>query len=218
MELIDEEGVGLEIMVNPANKLPLSYKVQLFSGAYVLLCIPIILLARKYHFTQAPFHITQTIAIFISFAAGVVVFVRSAKKLIMQDLIISGLGVVLTGLYVSLIVFLIFGPGIEQLWHQRKFDTEVWKQSRDERGTQWPPRLCMVDGLLRSKKLEGLTRPEVVALLGEPEEKGFPAGAYYCDIHYYLGPERGLICMDSEWLFITFGPDGKVNRCWLYTD
>jgi hypothetical protein len=31
--------------------------------------------------------------------------------------------------------------------------------------------------VLRGKKLEDLTHAEVVELLGEPEEKGFPAGA-----------------------------------------
>jgi hypothetical protein len=212
MQQIEEEIKG-----NPANKLPLSYKVQLFSGAYILLCIPMILLAERYDFTEAPFHITQAIAICISFAAGVVVFIRSAKKMVMQNLIISGLGVVLTGLYLSLVLFVVFGPGIEQLWHQRKFDAQVWRQSGEERGS-WPPRLCMVDSLLRSKKLKGLTHAEVIELLGEPEEKGFPGGAQSCDIHYYLGPERGLIRIDSECLSITFGPDGKVNRYWLHTD
>ena len=82
----------------------------------------------------------------------------------------------------------------------------------------WPPRLCMVDDLLSSGRLDGLTRKQVVDLLGPPADQNFPAGAQSCDIHYYLGPERGFIRIDSEWLFITFGDDGKVNRYWLYRD
>ena len=82
----------------------------------------------------------------------------------------------------------------------------------------WPPRLCMVDDLMSSGKLDGLTSQQVVELLGPPHDKSFPFGCTQCDIHYYLGPERGFIRIDSEWLFITFGKDGKVTRYWLYRD
>jgi hypothetical protein len=84
--------------------------------------------------------------------------------------------------------------------------------------TMWPPRLCMVDDLMVSGRLMGMSSNQVVELLGPPHDKSFPFGAVNCDIHYYLGPERGFIRIDSEWLFLKFGPDGKVNRQWLYTD
>jgi len=45
------------------KSLPLSYKIQLVPGLYVLLCIPLILLAEKYTFSQAPFHATQLLAV-----------------------------------------------------------------------------------------------------------------------------------------------------------
>ncbi len=51
-----------------------------------------------------------------------------------------------------------------------------------------------------------------------PVEENFPFGAEACDIPYPLGPERGVIRIDSEWLFITFGDDGTVSRYWLYRD
>jgi len=200
------------------KKLPLSYKIQLLSGLYILFCIPMIFLAEKYRFTQAPFHISQAIAICISFVAGIIVFIKARKTLIMQDLIISGLGVTLAGLYILFFVFLLFGPVADELWHRQKFDSQAWKQPNKEEDIFWPARICMVDDLIHSKKLDGLTQPEVIELLGEPAEKGFSAGAYECDIHYHLGPERGFIRMDSEWLFIKFGQDGKVSRYWLYTD
>ena len=117
------------------------------------------------------------------------------------------------------VLWFIFGDLIADLAHRKKFDAVMWQ--RDDRGIQspnWPPRLCMVDDLIRSDRLIDLTSNEVVNLLGPPHSKSFPAGAAQCDIHYYLGPERGFIRIDSEWLFLKLGPDGKVNRQWLYTD
>lgn len=199
------------------KSLPLSFKIQLFSGLYVLLCIPLILLAEKYSFSEAPFHLTQLIAIISCFISGLVVLIKGRKGMKATGLFVSGLGVILTGLILAFVGTFIFGPTFEDLIHRRKFDAQVWKQSSDDQ-SQWPPRLCMVNSLIRSKKLRGLTKSEVVELLGEPAGKGFPFGASSCDIHYYLGQERGFMGIDSEWLFITFGEDGKVNRYWLYTD
>ena len=34
---------------------------------------------------------------------------------------------------------------------------------------------------------------------------------------YYLGPERGLISIDSEWLILDFA-DGVVVNCYITTD
>jgi hypothetical protein len=77
----------------------------------------------------------------------------------------------------------------------------------------------MVDDLIASGRLDGLTRAEVVALLGEPLPRGsFPAGAMYTDMHYYLGPERGLFPIDSEWLFIDLDAEGVVESYYLYRD
>ena len=120
---------------------------------------------------------------------------------------------------VVLIGWMVLGASVENLVHRQKFDAELWRnQEKVEHDTMWPPRLCMVDNLIFSGKLDGLTSNQVVQLLGPPHDKSFPFGATNCDIHYYLGPERGFIRIDSEWLFITFGEDSKVNRYWLYRD
>jgi hypothetical protein len=37
-------------------------------------------------------------------------------------------------------------------------------------------------------------------------------------MHYYLGPERGLFRIDSEWLFIDFDDQGVVERYSIYRD
>jgi hypothetical protein len=118
-----------------------------------------------------------------------------------------------------IIGWLFLGTACANLVHRQKFDPELWrKQDTIEHDAFWPPRLCMVDDLISSRALDDLTEHEVVQLLGPPHDKSFPFGSTRCDIHYYLGPERGFYRIDSEWLFITFGHDGKVNRYWLYRD
>ena len=120
---------------------------------------------------------------------------------------------------VLLIGWLFLGDSVADLVHRQKFNEETWRnQEQVEYDHMWPPRLCMVDNLMSSGRLDGLSSNQVFELLGPPHDKSFPFGAKSCDIHYYLGPERGFIRIDSEWLFITFGDDGTVNRYWLYRD
>ena len=76
-------------------------------------------------------------------------------------------------------------------------------------------RLRMADDLVDNKKLIGLTRQGVVARLGEP-----PKTEYFkdFDLVYYLGPARGFISIDSEWLVLKLGPDGRVVRATIAHD
>ncbi len=118
-----------------------------------------------------------------------------------------------------LIGWLLLGDSFANLVHRQKFDADTWQNQEEIRhDIMWPPRLCMVDHLMSSGELDGLNGDQVAQLLGPPHDKSFPFGAASCDIHYLLGPERGFIRIDSEWLFITFGDDGKVDHYWLYTD
>ena len=93
----------------------------------------------------------------------------------------------------------------------RHFDPSRWKSS----ATPASVRLRMADDLVENKTLIGLTRQEVVARLGEP-----PKTEYFknFDLVYYLGPERGFISIDSEWLVVKFGPDGRVQRAAIAND
>ena len=86
----------------------------------------------------------------------------------------------------------------------RPFDAETWRQPQAPDSTV---RLSMIEWLVRSGRLDGLTRPQVVALLGPPTDSGYFEGR---DLVYLLGPERGLFGIDSEWLVIDVGPDGRV--------
>ncbi len=86
----------------------------------------------------------------------------------------------------------------------RPFDASLWRQVRTADNHV---RLRMVEWLLRSGQLDGLTRPQVIAVLGQPD-----GGSYFkeWDFVYWLGPERGHFGIDSEWLVIRLGPDGRV--------
>lgn len=74
---------------------------------------------------------------------------------------------------------------------------------------------CMVDDLLERHELRGMTRDQVVALLGEP-----PKTDYFreYDLVYWLGPERGLIGIDSEWLVMKLDSNKRVASVELVTD
>ena len=95
----------------------------------------------------------------------------------------------------------------------RRFDAAAWRSvERSDDVT----RLQMVDWLFWTKRLDGLTRPQVLALLG-------PAygGDYFREpgnLVYWLGPERGIFRIDSEWLIIRFGKNGRVSAYELARD
>jgi outer membrane protein assembly factor BamE (lipoprotein component of BamABCDE complex) len=93
----------------------------------------------------------------------------------------------------------------------RHFDRALWRNS----ATPASVRLRMADDLVNSQKLVGLTRQQVVELLGEP-----PKTEYFkeFDLVYYLGAERGFISIDSEWLVLKLGPDGQVKRASIARD
>jgi hypothetical protein len=87
------------------------------------------------------------------------------------------------------------------------FDRDVWISKRDaDFGDR--TRLRMVESLRASGRLEQLTREEAVALLGPQHQDwwGLPVNEWI----WRLGPDRG-IGIDSSWLLLHFGPDGRVE-------
>lgn len=73
----------------------------------------------------------------------------------------------------------------------------------------------MVDDLLRSRQLKGLSRAQVETILGPPDETSyFPEWDMVC----WLGPERGWIRIDSEWLVIRLDAQGLVSDYQLARD
>jgi hypothetical protein len=100
----------------------------------------------------------------------------------------------------ALAVSLLFGTGVAA----QSFDWDAW---RDESQVKQGVRLAMADQLIAHGTLLGKTRAEVVRLLGEPPPTGYFAN---WDLVYWLGPERGYISIDSEWLVLRLSGDGRV--------
>jgi len=94
----------------------------------------------------------------------------------------------------------------------RQFDAVLWQ---DPARIQAGIRLEMADRLLADEALIGLTKSQVVAMLGDP-----PATGYFrnWDLVYHLGDERSYISIDSEWLVARLGPDGRVVEARIFTD
>ncbi|MCU1312211.1 MAG: hypothetical protein JWO20_3336 [Candidatus Angelobacter sp.] len=97
--------------------------------------------------------------------------------------------------------------------HERtiRFDAVLWRDP----GTSDTVKLQVADDLIATQALSGKTRKEVTALLGQPPETNY---FKEYDLVYYLGPERGFISIDSEWLVLKFGPDGRASDVGIARD
>ena len=93
------------------------------------------------------------------------------------------------------------------------FDEVRWKQA-DVRAEPPTVRQLMVADLVQRDALRGLSRDDVIDLLGTPDSvdagaAGFPRW----DIIYVLGDEdAGPYSLDTEALGVKFGADGRVLR------
>jgi hypothetical protein len=112
----------------------------------------------------------------------------------------------------SIVFWIFLGDALENSVHYQTFNDELWKkQSSSAHDVKWPARLRMVDDLLASGRLIGMSKNQVIELLGPPD------GTQDAGVSYYLGPERGPFGIDSETLIIEFGEDAifcgqKIHR------
>lgn len=100
---------------------------------------------------------------------------------------------------IFLLTIVIFGVKYK---YEHSFSTDRWIKYPRERAK-------MVDDMLGKYKLIGQTKEEILELLGNETNR-----AYFKEVNnfvYYLGDERGLISIDSEWLIITFDNDIAVE-------
>ncbi len=129
------------------------------------------------------------------------------------------IGFYFLGTIAPMVVFfgwIIFGSYIANIIHSKKFSADLWRNHETvEHSYKWPPRLTMVDNLMASKKLQGLSKRQVIDMLGSPKDHGY---FKEYDLVYWLGPERGSIRIDSEWLAISFNKEDKVNEYLLVRD
>ena len=94
------------------------------------------------------------------------------------------------------------------------FNSSAWQDSARV-FSQDPVRIRMVGDLLKRHSLDEMTRAEVVALLGEPDDTPYFRD---WDMVYWLGPERGLISIDSEWLVLRLDEHQQVVGHRVVTD
>ena len=113
--------------------------------------------------------------------------------------------IVTAALIACLMAWRIWFPG-------QPFDSLQWHADANVRSGV---RQRMADRLIARGSLIGLTRNEAVALLGEPPETGYFTD---WDLVYLLGDERGFISIDSEWLVLRLGPNGRIAQAKLVTD
>lgn len=65
----------------------------------------------------------------------------------------------------------------------------------------------MADTLVATRELIGKSEAEIAELLGPP----LPADKFQDrDVVYVLGPERGFLSLDYEWLVIDLDSTGRV--------
>ena len=105
-------------------------------------------------------------------------------------------------------------PGVSERLYATHFDSRSWIENGGQ-NSDWPARLRMVDDLLETHELQGLSRAELESLLGPADETGY---FRKWDLVYWLGPERGWIRIDSEWLVLRLDGKGRVSEYQLARD
>lgn len=105
--------------------------------------------------------------------------------------------------------FLSLRPRVEAYRHAITFEPAAWKARSRDNDFMWPTRLRMIDDLLQRHLLEDATRARVEALLGPADDTPY---FRQWDLVYHLGPERGFMRIDSEWLVLRLGQAGRVTE------
>jgi len=132
------------------------------------------------------------------------------KRLLLISLFVAGL-VALTVICAG--VWFFYGGSIRERLSRRRFDPVAWKT--DTESLTNAVRIRMVDDLLRRYDFRGMTRDQVVAIIGEPDKTEY---FKEWDLVYWLGPEHGFIRVDSEWLVFRFDGQKKVSDYRIVTD
>lgn len=87
------------------------------------------------------------------------------------------------------------------------FSQKAWLKTEE--------RAYMAEDMMKKYSLEGMTKEDVISLLGNDTER-----EYFKEkgnLVYWLGCERGFISIDSEWLVINFKEE-KVSNYYITRD
>jgi len=97
-------------------------------------------------------------------------------------------------------------PYIQERMARVRFDSVAWQTS--PRSVTNAVRIRMVDDLLRRHRFRSMTRQQVTAIIGEPDQTEYFRD---WDMVYWLGPERGFMSIDSEWLVFRLDSQQRVT-------
>lgn len=127
-----------------------------------------------------------------------------------RNLLLLGAVVVLGVLSAG--VWLLFGDAIQERMRRERFDPVAWQA---QMGFADDVRIRMVDDLLRRQNFHGMTCDQLTAIVGEPN-----GDEYFeeWDLVYWLGPERGFMGIDSEWLVFRLDGQERVSDYRIVTD
>jgi hypothetical protein len=127
---------------------------------------------------------------------------------------VSGV-VVLAALGVAAVLTFEAGSRSADYARRMPFDADRWRVRALDDDPEWPARLRMVDSLLASRRLHGMSRADVEQLLGPADQTN---KWQHWDAVYWLGPQRGGVRIDSEWLVLRFGEDGRTSMVRVVSD
>ncbi|WP_428909943.1 hypothetical protein [Niallia sp. Krafla_26] len=173
--------------------------LKMFFGLYLCLYLAYILYIYVFHISYSVVSVSAILLPAIFLLIMLVAF-RKNKKMQKEYKTIRNLGIMAPILCMGILGF---------YEYQTTFTTEKWLNSDKEK-------VYMVDDLLENYTLKDMTKDELTSLLGAPIETEYFKSDN--NVVYYLGDERGLISIDSEWLVIDFDSRGRVANYQVLTD
>ncbi len=107
------------------------------------------------------------------------------------------------------VILVAFLSGLGIFLHQHTFTTEKWMNESDKR-------INVVNNMLKKHPLVGMTRDEIIALLGEEDsyadnKTSFKITQTYFDPENTLVYYLGVTYMDDQWLIISLENDVVKN-------
>lgn len=95
--------------------------------------------------------------------------------------------------------------------NKHEFTKEKWIKRPTNRSE-------IVEDLLQTYKLSGMTQDEVITMLGIPEVEHPIGESEAKGLSYNIGPEPGFMSIDDAWLDIYLNKEGHVSHYDLTTD
>src|SRR6478736_6481463 len=130
------------------------------------------------------------------FVGAALIVARLLKR---STLSIPGYAIGAVTPYVALLAYVFLAPSIENRMRSRSFESAGWLANDDTSSVMWPTRLRMIDDLMAEHSPVGLSRDSVIRMLGPSDSTPYFQD---WDMVYQLGPERGFLSFDSEWLVL----------------